>query len=198
MPLPSTFCLSGFGGADKADRGKAVQGQCGAQAGLSLSTDGEQELSSPGAQVSCNSAAFHEGAVQAKQQDHSLPCHPPPYSLPSDGIPVGRELSPFCVCLSPLDLTHLDFLWAELAPLGLEWMMVLLPGFFPPNLTLCLGPGEPVTHEAKICIQPREALSPQTLRVFPPFMSFFNLFLFPRTPCMSSKYASTVINMDYS
>lgn len=63
--------------------------------------------------------------------------------------------------------------------------------FFSLDSPLTLGPGESVTPEEKNLLNPKRLFSTQTLRIFPPFIPFFSLFLSLKNLLVFSKNASS-------
>lgn len=91
----------------------------------------------------------------------------PLHTLQGDGIPLGRELSSCCPCPSPLHVPHLAFSLSGIGTCG-AGMDGNSPtrGFFPLSSAL----GNQSLMKRKCTFNRKRLSSPQTLRIFPPFI----------------------------
>lgn len=128
------FCLSGERGADKEKAFRESESRR-----VRERIDGsQQERSSPGRQVSCHSAAFHVEAVQAKQQERSLPRSALHTVCRVMAFPRRGSSRHSVPVPSPLDSPHVSF------SVGLQWMAFFCSRFFPSELNTepgCQGTG---------------------------------------------------------
>lgn len=101
----------------------------------------------------------------------------PLHALQTDGISPGRELSSCCPCLGPELAPHRFFFGQNRHLWGCSGWQLSDKEF------LILNPlGNQSLVKGKYTLNPKRLSSPQTLRIFPPLISFFKFILISK-PC---------------